>query len=280
MKNMNEAATKAELLLQALKYIKKFEGKIIVIKYGGNAMENEELQSSVFQDISMLSRLGLQIVVVHGGGPKIDAELAKRGIKKKTVHGLRVTDDETLKVVVKTLKSVNKDCVEGLKKVGVRARDYTSGMFLTEAKDAPGLGHVGEIIKVDSMSLLRPLAYGIVPVISCMGKDAGGQIHNINGDTAATKLAEALKAEKLTILTNINGVLDSKGKRISHLSVKDIPRYIENGVIHGGMIPKVRACADAVTHGVKKAHLLDGTVPRALLLEIFTAGGIGTEIVK
>ncbi|HVA10968.1 MAG TPA: acetylglutamate kinase, partial [Candidatus Dormibacteraeota bacterium] len=125
---MNEAAKKAELLLQALKYIKKFDGKIIVIKYGGNAMENAQLQESVFQDISMLSRLGLQIVVVHGGGPVIDAELARRGIKKKTIHGLRVTDDETLKVVVKTLKSVNKDCVEGLKKVGVRARDYTSGM--------------------------------------------------------------------------------------------------------------------------------------------------------
>lgn len=277
---MNQAAEKAELLLQALKYIKKFEGKIIVIKYGGNAMENEQLQASVFQDISMLIRLGLQIVIVHGGGLEIDAELAKRGIKKKTVDGLRVTDDETLKVVAKTLKSVNKDCVVGLKKTGVRARDYTSGMFLTESKDKSGLGHVGEIIKVDSTSLIRPLAYGIVPVISCLGKDKDGQLHNINADTAATKLAEALKAEKLSILTNIDGVLDAKGERISHLRVKDIPHYIENGVIHGGMIPKVWACAHAVTHGVKKAHLIDGTIPRSLLLEIFTDGGIGTEIVK
>jgi acetylglutamate kinase len=276
---MNEAAEKAELLLQVLKYIQKFEGKIIVIKYGGNAMENEALQASVFQDISMLERLGLQIVIVHGGGLEIDAQLAKRRIPKKTIDGLRVTDDETLKVVVKTLRSVNKDCVEGLKKVGVRARDYTAGMFLTELKEAR-LGHVGNIIKVDSLSLLKPLGYGIVPVISCLGKDEHDQLHNINADTAATKLAEALHAEKLTILTNIDGVLDADGERISHLRVKDIPRYIESGVIRGGMIPKVWACADAVTHGVKKAHLLDGTVPRSLLLEIFTDGGIGTEIVK
>ena len=276
---MKEAAKKADILLQALKYIKEFEGKIIVIKYGGNAMENEELQNSVFQDISMLTRLGLQIVVVHGGGLRIDEELAKRGIQKKTIDGLRVTDDETLKIVVKNLQAINKECVDGLKKVGVRAQNYTSGMFLTKAHNKQ-LGHVGEIIEVDSMSLLKLLAYGIVPVISSLGKDEQGQLHNINADTAATKLAEVLKAEKLTILTNIDGVLDAHGKRISHLRVKDIPRYIENGVIRGGMIPKVWACAHAVKNGVKKAHLLDGTVPRALLLEIFTDGGIGTEIVK
>jgi acetylglutamate kinase len=243
-------------------------------------MENETLQASVFQDISMLSRLGLQIVVVHGGGTKIDAELAKQGIPKKTIDGLRVTDDRTLKIVIKSLKAVNKECVDGLKKVGIRAQDYTPGMFLTKAHDVPGLGHVGDIIKVNSMSLLKPLAYGIVPVIACFGADKTGQPHNINGDTAATKIAEVLKAEKLTILTNIDGVLDADGKRIAHLSVKDIPHFIESGVIRAGMIPKVLACAHAASHGVKKAHLLDGTIPRALLLEIFTDGGIGTEIVK
>ena len=276
---MKEAAKKANILLQALKYIKKFEGKIIVIKYGGNAMENEQLQASVFQDISMLTRLGMQIVVVHGGGIQIDTELAKKGIKKETIDGLRVTDDKTLKVVIKNLNAVNKECVDGLKKVDVRAQNYTSGMFLTRAKEAR-FGHVGDIIKVNSGVLLKPLAYGIVPVISCFGKDEHGQSHNINADTAATKLAEALNAEKLTILTNIDGVLDDHGKRISHLSVKNIPRYIENGTIRGGMIPKVLACADAVNHGVQKAHLLDGTVPQALLLEIFTDSGVGTEVVK
>jgi acetylglutamate kinase len=276
---MDDAAQKADILLQALKYIKKFEGKVIVIKYGGNAMENETLQASVLQDISMLIRLGLQIVVVHGGGLKIDQELAKQGIKKKTINGLRVTDDVTLKIVVETLRIINKECVDGLKQAGVRAQDYTAGMFLTKAQDVR-LGHVGDITKVDSRKLLKAMAYGIVPVVSCYGQDKDGHLHNINADTAATKVAEVLKAEKLTILTNIDGVRDADGTRINHLSVADIPRYIENGVIHGGMIPKVWACADAVQHGVKKAHLLDGTVPRALLLEVFTDGGIGTEIVK
>jgi acetylglutamate kinase len=152
-------------------------------------------------------------------------------------------------------------------------------MFTTEAKETR-FGHVGDIVKVNSMSLLKPLAYGIVPVISCVGEDEYGHPHNINADTAATKIAEALEAEKLTILTNIDGVLDADGKRIAQLNVKDIPRYIENGVIRGGMIPKVWACADAVGHGVKKAYLLDGTAPRALLLEVFTDEGVGTEIVK
>jgi acetylglutamate kinase len=276
---MQDATQKADVLLQALKYIKEFDGKIIVIKYGGNAMENEEIQASVFQDINMLVRLGLQIVIVHGGGLEIDAQLAKRGIKKKTIDGLRVTDDATLEIVAKTLKSINKNCVDGLKKVGVRARNYTSGMFLTEAKEAQ-FGHVGDIISVNSTALLKPLAYGIVPVISCIGEDENGHPHNINADTAATKVAEALEAEKLTILTNIDGVLDAEGKRIAKLSVKDIPGYIEDGVIKGGMIPKVWACADAVSHGVNKAYLLDGTVPRALLLEVFTDEGVGTEIVK
>jgi len=276
---MKDAAKKADILLQALKYIKQFEGKIIVIKYGGNAMENEELQASVFQDISMLARLGLQIVVVHGGGLRIDNELAEKGIPKEMIDGLRVTDDATLRVVIKSLKSVNKECVDGLKKVGVRAQNFTAGMFITKAKESQ-YGHVGDILKVNSEALLKPLAYGIVPVISSLGEDEYGHPHNINADTAATKIAEALKAEKLTILTNIDGVLDANGKRISHLRVKDIPRYIETGVIRSGMIPKVWACADAVKHGVNKAHLLDGTVPRALLLEIFTDGGVGTEIVK
>lgn len=276
---MQEAAQKADTLLQALKYIKKFEGKIIVIKYGGNAMESGALQSSVFQDISMLARLGLQIVVVHGGGHKIDTELAKKGMKKQTIDGLRVTDDATLKVVIKSLKAVNKECVDGLKKAGTKAQNLTPGVFITKAKSEQ-FGHVGMILKVNIISLLKPLAYGVVPVISSLGVDENGQSHNINADTAATKIAEALAAEKLTILTNIDGVLDANGKRISHLSVDDIPDYIEKGIIRGGMIPKVWACADAVNHGVKKAHLLDGTVPRALLLEIFTDKGVGTEIVK
>lgn len=276
---MNIATQKADILIEAVKHIKQFEGKIIVIKYGGNAMEDKKLKASVFEDISVLSRLGMQIVVVHGGGPKIDAELAKQGIKKKVIEGLRVTDDTTLEVVKKALKEVNRECVAGLKKIGIRAQDCTPGTLHTKVRDKR-LGHVGDIVQVDAISLLRTLAYGVIPVVSSLGEDDAGQAHNINADTAATKIAEALQAEKLTILTNIDGVLDSVGQRVSHLSSDEAEQYIKDGVIEGGMIPKVRACAHAASHGVEKAHLLNGTIPRALLLEIYTDEGIGTEIVK
>ncbi len=275
---MQETAQKVDMLLQALEYVKQFDGKIIVIKYGGNAMESEALKASVFQDIGLLARLGLQIVIVHGGGPTIDQELAQRDIPKQMIDGLRVTDEQTLEVVKRSLHEINLDCVRGLQRAGARARDYTNGMLVAKQHD-PRLQYVGDVIKVHTDDLLKALAYGEVPIISCLGTDEDGQTYNINADTAATKVAEALKAEKLTILTNIEGVLNEHGHRITHLAVADIPGYIKGGVIHGGMIPKVNACAHAVTHGVKKAHLLDGTVPRALLLEIFTDEGIGTEIV-
>ncbi len=276
---MKQATQKADVLIEAVKYIKQFEGKIIVIKYGGNAMENEVLKNSVFEDISVLWQLGLQIVIVHGGGPLIDAELAKQGIEKQTIEGLRVTDDATLKVVEASLKAVNDECVAGLEKFGMKAQDCTLGTLLTEQLDER-LGHVGNIIKVDTLQLLKPLAFGVIPVVSSLGQNAQGQLHNINADTAATKVAEALKAEKLTILTNIDSVMDANGERIRHLETKDIKQYIDSGVIHGGMIPKVRAAAHAASHGVSKAHLLNGTIPRALLLEIYTDAGIGTEIVQ
>ncbi len=274
-----EASKKADALIEAAKYIKQFEGKIIVIKYGGNAMESRALKVSVFEDISVLTQLGLQIVIVHGGGPRIDAGLKKQGIPRRTIDGLRVTDYATLGVVIQSLKQINRQCVNGLKKIGVRAQDCTSGVLLTKQRDKR-LGHVGDIVKVDTLLLLKTLAYGIVPVVSCLGADKQGQAHNINADTAATKIAEALKAEKLTILTNIDGVLDHNGQRIKHVDVKDVEHYIETGVVTGGMIPKVRACAHAASHGVHKAHLLNGTIPRALLLEIYTDEGVGTEFVR
>ncbi len=279
MEYTQEAAKKADVLLEAVKYIKQFRDKTIVIKYGGSAMENHDFRTSVFEDISVLCNLGLQIVIVHGGGPMIDAELAKRGIKKRMIEGLRVTDDVTIQVVTESLKAVNKECVAGLAKIGLKAQDCTPHTLLTKVKDVR-LGHVGDIIRVDTGRLMQSLAEGIIPVVSSLGEDEFSQAHNINADTAATKIAEALKAEKLTILTNIDGVKDANGKRINHLNVKDIDQYIKDGVIHGGMIPKVWACAHAASHGVHKAHLLDGTIPRALLLEIYTDAGIGTEIVQ
>jgi acetylglutamate kinase len=275
---MNETTKKIDTLLQALEYVKEFDGKVIVIKYGGSVIENKQLQASVFQDISLLSRLGLQIVIVHGGGPAINQALKERGIVSKAIDGLRVTDEQILRVVIESLKRINKDCVKGLIKAGVRAEDYTRNMLIAKQRD-PRLGYVGDIVKLNTDVLIKALAYGIVPVVSCWGTDGAGQMYNINADTAAMHVAEALKAEKLTILTNIHGVLDGKGRRLAHIKVRDIPAYIEHDVIYGGMIPKVQACAEAVTHGVKKAHLIDGTIPRALLLEIFTEEGVGTEVV-
>ena len=274
-----KAKEKADILVEAINYINKFEGKIVVVKYGGNAMENEELKESVFTDISMLSQLGLKIVVVHGGGPDIDAEMKMKKIEKKVIGGLRVTDETTMKVVEKVLKNVNKECVSILKKTGAKAVDCTNNLLWTEMKDER-LGFVGEITSVDKQKIFRKLNKGIIPVISSLGKDEKtSHATNINADTAATEIAIALKAEKLTIMTNVDGVLKG-GELLPHLTLNDVKKYIKSGVISGGMIPKVEACVDAVTHGVKKAHLINGTTKRALLIEIFTEKGVGTEIVR
>lgn len=276
---IEKAKEKADTLVEAINYINKFEGKIVVIKYGGNAMENDDLKESVFTDISMLSQLGLKIVVVHGGGPAIDIEMKKKKIEKKVVDGLRVTDEKTMKIVRKVLKNVNNDCVSILKQTGAKAKDCTKNLFFTKMKDAR-LGYVGKIVYVDTKKVIKVLEKGIIPVVSSLGKDEK-TLHasNINADTAATKIAIALKAEKLTIMTNVDGVLKD-GELISHLTLNEVKRYTKSGVIKGGMIPKVEACIDAVTHGVRKAHLINGTTMRALLIEIFTDKGIGTEIVK
>ncbi len=276
---MKQAIEKAAILVGAARYIKKFKGKIVVIKYGGNVSANGELNESVFQDISMLSQLGMKIVVVHGGGPKIDEEMRKRSLEKKVIDGLRVTDAATIKIVARVLNDINQQCVLSLQKTGVKAEDCTTTMFETKINN-PRLGYVGDIVKVNTDLLLQKIKEGVIPVVSCLGTDMANQVTNINADTAATKIAIALKAEKLTILTNVNGVIDSTKRLIRHISVQDVEQYIQVGTIHGGMIPKVRACAEAASHGVKKAHLINGTVKRALLLELFTDTGIGTEIVN
>lgn len=279
MSSQEQALTKATTLVEAFGWVKKFEGKIVVIKYGGNAMNRDNRQDPVLEDIAMLAKMGLKIVVVHGGGPKIDAALKSRGIQKKTIDGLRVTDKATMSVVGEVLQGVNRECVEGLRKAGVKARNCTDGTFTTVIRN-PKLGYVGNIIAVNSNRLLQRLADGVVPVISSLGKDNTGHMTNINADTAAARLAIALRAEKLTILTNVDSVMDDKGQRIRHIGVGEAEDYINSGVVHGGMIPKVRACAEAASHGVKKAHLVNGTASRTLLVEIFTDEGIGTEIVN
>lgn len=276
---MQEAKEKADILIQAIKYIREFADKIVVVKYGGNAMEDETIKASVFEDIAMLSRLGMRIVVVHGGGPKIDKEMKARGIEKKTIHGLRVTDGPTLDIIERAFAEINNDCVSHLQAHGLKARDCTEGALKTEISDER-LGFVGEIKDVNEALIIRTLAENAVPVLSSLGRTETGQLTNINADTAASKIAQALEAEKLTVLTNVDAVLDGKKERISHISARQAEKLIENGVIKAGMIPKVKACIDAAEHGVRKAHLLNGTTPRALLLEIFTDQGIGTEVVN
>lgn len=276
---MKEAKQKTKILMQAIRYIKQFEHTIIVIKYGGNAMTDDSLKDSVFEDIALLRSMGLQTVVVHGGGPEIDKRTAKQGIKTTRIEGLRVTDEATLKIVRRTLSDINNECLEYLKKHGAKTEDCTEGVLATEITN-PRLGLVGEVIGVNTGFIKEALNRGVVPVISCLGRDKRGRLTNINADTAATHIAQALNAEKLTILTNVDAVLDQDNRPISHLNAQQAQQYIKSGTINGGMTPKVRACISAVDGGVRKAHLLNGTVPRALLLEIFTKEGIGTEMVK
>jgi acetylglutamate kinase len=241
-------------------------------------MDDTLQPGSVFEDISMLSQLGLKVVFVHGGGPMIDAEMKRQGIRKTMFEGLRVTDAATMKIVEEVLTTINEDCVSKLQALGLKAENCTAGMFTTRVSN-PKLGSVGEIIATNAQLLQEKLDQGIIPVLSSLGQDKkSGDIVNINADTAAAKTAVALRAEKLTILTNVDGVMQDSAL-ISHLTPTDAEEYIARGVIEGGMIPKVRACTLAVNGGVGKAHLLNGGTARALLLEIFTDKGVGTEIV-
>ncbi len=273
---MQKIQEKANILIEALPYIQKYSGKIFVIKYGGNAMVDEDIKKSVIGDIALLKHVGINPVIVHGGGPKISKEMGKAHIKPRFVDGLRYTDEKTMKIVKDVCLGINNEIVEMLKKEKCKAENL-SGIIKTKLKDEK-LGLVGEIVSVDRVKILDKLSKGIIPVTSPIGHD-GINYHNINADTVATKIAEAVDAEKLTILTDVEGVYE-KGKLISHLSIKEADEAIKKGVISKGMIPKVLACVHAVNKDVGKAHLIDGTYKHSLLLEIFTDKGIGTEIVK
>jgi acetylglutamate kinase len=276
MKNLQH---KADILIEALEYIKKFRDKVVVIKYGGGAMDDGLPEGSVWEDINLLVHLGLQIVLVHGGGPMIDAAMKRQKIKKKMYEGLRVTDAPTLKIVEQVLGEVNAHCIAKLRATGLEAEDCTDALVATQTADRH-LGFVGEITAVHTELIRDKLARGVVPVVSSLGHDGSGQVFNINADTAATKVSVALGAEKLTILTNVDGVMRDGQTLVPHLTPEDAEALISSGVIVGGMIPKVRACTIAVMGGVGKAHLMNAGTMRALLLEIFTDKGVGTEIVQ
>ncbi|MCF9033333.1 acetylglutamate kinase [Acinetobacter nectaris] len=284
---------KAHVLTEALPYIQRFAGKTLVVKYGGNAMTDPELESSFARDIVLLKTVGLNPVVVHGGGPQVDSLLKRLGQVSDRIDGMRVTDKETMEVVEMVLGgSVNKSIVNLINKHGGRAIGLTgkdanlihAQKLLMDKQNEDGtvtkidLGMVGEVVGVKTDVLEMFTQSDFIPVIAPLGVDEHGDTYNINADLVAGKVAEALSAEKLILLTNITGVLDENKKLLTGLSTKEVDRLIETGVIYGGMIPKVGCALDAVKGGVVSAHIVDGRVPHATLLEVFTDHGVGTLI--
>ena len=279
-------AQRAEVLTQALPYIQKYTDKIIVVKYGGNAMINDELKDAVMGDIVLLSLIGIKVVLVHGGGPEITQMLKAIGKESKFVNGLRVTDMETVDIVQMVLAGkVNKNLVnllhhKGGKAIGLCGID---GHMIEAEVLNPELGFVGEITNVNVEPITDVLEKGYIPVISTVGCDKDGNVYNINADTAASKIAGILGAESLISMTDIEGILrdkDDPSTLISKIVVQEAPKLVEEGVISGGMIPKVECCIDAINSGVRKVFIIDGRIPHSILIETLTNEGIGTMFVK
>jgi len=278
---MRQLKQKVSTLIEALPYIRKYSGKIVVIKFGGKAMIKPALIRSMMQDVVLLKHVGINPIVVHGGGPEINDAMKKANLKPSFVNGLRVTDKATMEIVDDVFESINLMLCNLAKKFGgkpisISGRDHK--LILVKQKDAQ-LGFVGEIKKINTEILLSLIDDDYIPVISPIGVDKDNQIYNINADTAASALTIALNAEKLTILTDVEGVLE-KGKLLAHLTIRQAKKKIRQNIISSGMIPKVEACMDAVKSGCPKAHLINGTIKHSVLIEIFTDKGIGTEIVK
>lgn len=285
MDKMFSNAQRAEVLTQALPYIKRYNGKIVVVKYGGNAMINSSLKEQVMEDIVLLHLTGVKVVLVHGGGPEISELMTKLGKKAEFIDGLRVTDKETVDIVQMVLAGkINKSLVNFIEMKGGKAMGI-SGMDgrLIEAKiKDERLGFVGEIVKVNIDAVNDLLEKDYIPVISTIGCDKQGNAYNINGDTAAAFIAGALNAERLIMMTDIAGVLkdkDDPSTLIPHITVKEAEQLFKDGVISGGMIPKVDCCIEAIQHGVKKVIIMDGRVPHSILMELFTDEGAGTMVV-
>lgn len=277
-------AQRAQVLTEALPYIKRYNGEIVVIKYGGNAMINETLKEQVMEDIVLLSLIGVKVVLVHGGGPEISDLMNKLGKKAEFVNGLRVTDRETMDIVQMVLAGkINKTLVNLLEKRGGKAMGI-SGMdgqlIKAEMKDEK-LGYVGAITGVNIQPVVDLLEHGYIPVISTIGCDDEGNSYNINGDTAAARIAGALGAERLIMMTDIAGILrdkDDPSTLIPSVTLTQAEELFQSGVISGGMIPKVDCCIDAIKHGVKNVIIMDGRVPHSILMEILTDEGAGTMV--
>jgi acetylglutamate kinase len=269
---------KAKVLIEALPYIRRFLDKTLVIKYGGHAMTDEALRASFAVDVVLLKYIGLKPVIVHGGGPQIERTLGRLGIESSFVNGLRVTDDATMEVVEMVLGgTVNREIVELVQRGGGQAIGLTGndGRMLRVQKREK-LGRVGEVVAVDPAPLRAATESGFIPVVAPIGVDANGVTHNVNADEAAGAIARALQAEKLILLTDVEGVKDANGRLIGQLAEPEVKDLVAAGTIAGGMIPKVECCLDALRGGVSRAHIVDGRILHAILLEIFTAGGGGT----
>lgn len=286
--NMQKYLSKAEVLIEALPYIQRFNRKIIVVKYGGSAMVDEALKRRVIEDVTLLKLVGFKPIIVHGGGKEISRWVEKTGMEPKFVNGLRVTDEETMEVAEMVLGKVNKSLVQLVESLGVRAIGISGkdgGLLKVEKKlsDGKDIGFVGEVTEVNADILYDLLEKDFLPIVCPIGMDEAFQTYNINADDAACAIARAMEAEKLAFLTDIEGVYKDPNDPetlISELTVKEAEALMEDGYIGGGMLPKLQNCIDAIENGVSRVHILDGRIPHCLLLEIFTNKGIGTAILK
>lgn len=283
---MQSLVEKAEVLVEALPYMRRFMGKTVVIKYGGHAMAEEAMRASFAVDIVLLKFIGLRPVIVHGGGPQIAATLGRLGRESTFVEGLRVTDDETMEVVEMVLGGkVNREIVESIQRAGGQAvgMSGSDGSLLRVRRktlNGQDIGRVGEVVEIDSSVIESVAQSGFVPVVAPIGVDEQGTTHNVNADEVAGALAASLESEKLMLLTDVEGVLDSEGKLISQITAKETQKYIDEGIITGGMIPKAGCCVKALESGVGRAHIVDGRILHVILLEIFTDdAGVGTLFV-
>jgi len=286
---MKKEIEKASVLIEALPYIRRFAGSIVVVKYGGSAMVDEEIKTSVIQDIAMMKRIGMRPVVVHGGGNSITSLLDRLGKKTAFVDGLRITDAETAQIAEMVLSgSISKELVQclqgqGINAVGINGKDGDTLIARKKLNDGKDLGFVGEVVRVNTALLDSLMANDFIPVVAPVGTDFEGNTYNINADYAASAIAGALHAQKLVFLTDVEGILrdkDDPSTILRQLTLVDAENYIADGTISGGMIPKAHCCMDGIRQGVQSVHILDGRIPHSLLLEIFTNEGIGTMMTR
>jgi len=282
IKDSKSAESLAKILSEALPYIQKFSGKIVVIKYGGSAMKENKLRQNFARDIALMRQIGIFPVLVHGGGPQIERNLKKSNIKSVFIDGLRKTDENSIKIIVKTLREVNGDIAELIKTWGARTKTFNdvreSIIICKKIKTKKNLGFVGDITKVDGSLIKKNIFNGKIPVIAPIGRDRFGMHYNINADHVACKVAEKLKAEKIIMMTDVKGVLTNTGKKISEMDIKKAKKIAKT--IKGGMLPKLSSVIKSLESGVKSAHIVDGRVPHAVLVEILTDKGVGTWITK